>query len=114
MTLSFGDFELSAESYELRRAGESVRVEPRVFEVLAYLVAHRDRVVSKEELLEKLWPDRFVSESALTRALAQLADDRDLHAHHARTGRENVARDFTAEIMAEQTWTLYSQLTGRT
>ncbi|MCB9866013.1 MAG: glycosyltransferase family 4 protein [Phycisphaerales bacterium] len=53
-------------------------------------------------------------ESALTRALAQLADDRDLHAHHARTGRENVARDFTAEIMAEQTWTLYSQLTGRT
>ncbi|MCB1007334.1 MAG: winged helix-turn-helix domain-containing protein [Acidobacteria bacterium] len=69
MTLSFGDFELSAESYELRRAGESVRVEPRVFEVLAYLVAHRDRVVSKEELLEKLWPDRFVSESALTRAI---------------------------------------------
>lgn len=69
MTLSFGEFELSPESYELKRAGEPVRVEPRVLEVIAYLVAHRDRVVPKEELLEKLWPDRFVSESALTRAV---------------------------------------------
>jgi pimeloyl-ACP methyl ester carboxylesterase len=37
-----------------------------VFEVLAYLVAHRDRVVPKEELLDAVWGDRFVSESALT------------------------------------------------
>ena len=68
-TFRFGDFELSPESYELRRAGERLRVEPRVLEVLAYLLAHRGRVVSKEELLDKLWPDRFVSESALTRAI---------------------------------------------
>jgi len=67
--MRFGDFELTPERYELQRAGEPLRVEPRVFEVLAYLVAHRDRVVSKEELLEKLWADRFVSESALTRAV---------------------------------------------
>jgi pimeloyl-ACP methyl ester carboxylesterase/DNA-binding winged helix-turn-helix (wHTH) protein len=43
-----------------------VAVEPQVFDVLVYLVRHRDRVVSKEELLDEVWGDRFVSESALT------------------------------------------------
>ena len=41
-------------------------MEPQVFGVLAYLVEHRDRVVTKNELLDKVWGDRFVSESALT------------------------------------------------
>jgi DNA-binding winged helix-turn-helix (wHTH) protein len=43
-----------------------VHVEPQVFDVLAYLIGHRDRVVSKEELLDEIWGDQFVSESALT------------------------------------------------
>ena len=43
-----------------------VPVEPQVFDVLAYLVRHRDRVVPKTELLDEVWGDRFVSESALT------------------------------------------------
>ncbi len=37
-----------------------------MFDVLRYLVEHRDRVVAKEELLDNVWGDRFVSESALT------------------------------------------------
>ena len=41
-------------------------VEPQVFDVLRYLVEHRERVVTKEELLDNIWGDRFVSESALT------------------------------------------------
>ncbi len=41
-------------------------VEPQVFDVLAHLVRHRDRVVPKAELLDEIWGDRFVSESALT------------------------------------------------
>jgi DNA-binding winged helix-turn-helix (wHTH) protein len=47
----FGDFEVSTSTYELSRAGQRIHLEPRVFEVLAYLLAHRRRVVSKEELL---------------------------------------------------------------
>lgn len=43
-----------------------VHVEPQVFDVLAYLVRHRERVVPKEELLDEIWGDQFVSESALT------------------------------------------------
>ena len=44
-------------------------VEPQVFDVLVYLIRHRDRVVTKAELLDNVWGDRFVSESALASRL---------------------------------------------
>ena len=62
----FGDCELSVERIELRRAGEIVDMEPQVFDVLAYLLRHRERVVPKTELLDQIWGNRFVSESALS------------------------------------------------
>ncbi|WP_084124872.1 alpha/beta fold hydrolase [Demequina sp. NBRC 110054] len=65
----FDDFALDTAAYELRRGGDTVRVEPRVFDLLRHLIEHRDRVVTKEELLDELWGTRFVSESALTTAL---------------------------------------------
>jgi pimeloyl-ACP methyl ester carboxylesterase/DNA-binding winged helix-turn-helix (wHTH) protein len=64
--LVFGDCELDIDRFELRRAGAVVHVEPQVFDVLLYLVRHRERVVSKTELLDGVWGDRFVSETALT------------------------------------------------
>ena len=66
MIFVFGDRELDSDTLELRHAGAVVKVEPQVFDVLAYLVSHRDRVVTKEELLDEVWGDRFVSVSALT------------------------------------------------
>ena len=66
MTYVFGDREIDLDRYEVRRGGHSVPVEPQVFDVLRYLVEHRERVVTKEELLDNIWGDRFVSESALT------------------------------------------------
>ena len=69
MAVTFGEFEISPETYELRRAGRAVHLEPRVFEVLAHLVANRPRVVTKDELLRTLWPGEFVSDSALARAV---------------------------------------------
>jgi DNA-binding winged helix-turn-helix (wHTH) protein/tetratricopeptide (TPR) repeat protein len=62
----FADIELDRDRMVLRRAGEEVAVEPQVFEVLAHLVEHRDRLVPKTELLDEIWGDRFVSESALS------------------------------------------------
>ena len=62
----FEHFELDTEQFELRRDGQTRRVEPQVFDVLRYLIEHCDRVVVKEELLDNIWGDRFVSESALT------------------------------------------------
>ena len=66
MVVRFGQIELDLQAFELRREGRPVHVEPQVFEVVRYLVTHRDRLVPKEELLEKVWGTRFVSESALT------------------------------------------------
>lgn len=65
----FGDFELNLDRYELHRGGDAVKAEPRVLEVLNYLIERRDRVVPKEELLDKLWADVHVSDSALTTAI---------------------------------------------
>jgi len=64
--ISFGDVVIDPDNYELSRGGETVAVEPQVFEVLCYLIEHRDRVVAKDELFDNVWGDRFVSESALS------------------------------------------------
>src|SRR6478735_5313997 len=66
MVLRFADCELDLDRVVLRRAGDEVRIEPQAFDLLAYLVAHRGTMVRKEQLLDDVWGDRFVSESALT------------------------------------------------
>ncbi len=73
MILEFGDFALDEELYQLRRGAEVLKLEPKVLDVLAYLVRHRDRIVTKDELLEKLWPGEFVTESVLTSNVANLS-----------------------------------------
>jgi DNA-binding winged helix-turn-helix (wHTH) protein len=64
--LRFEGFDFDPERFQLRLDGQPIAMEPQVFDVLAYLIEHRDRVVPKEELLDNIWGDRFVSESALT------------------------------------------------
>jgi pimeloyl-ACP methyl ester carboxylesterase/DNA-binding winged helix-turn-helix (wHTH) protein len=68
---TFDDLELDAALFELRRGGTKVPMEPQTFDVLAYLVAHRDRVVPKEELMDAVWGGRFVSEAAVTSRIKQ-------------------------------------------
>lgn len=64
--VGFDLFEVDTGAFELRRDGRAVALEPQVFEVLAHLVLNAGRLVPKEELLDEIWGDRFVSESALT------------------------------------------------
>jgi DNA-binding winged helix-turn-helix (wHTH) protein len=66
MVFRFDDFELDLDTVELRVRGQRQPIEPQVFEVLAVLVQHRDRMVSKEELLDAVWHHRFVTDSAVT------------------------------------------------
>src|SRR5436190_18990430 len=66
MIFTFADCELDVDRRELRRDGALVHVEPQVFDVLHYLVRHRDRVVSKDELYQSVWNGRIVSEATLT------------------------------------------------
>ena len=66
MEVRFADVVVDTDTMQVERAGAPVRVEPQVFDVLAYLIEHRDRMVPKTELLDEIWGDRFVSESTLT------------------------------------------------
>jgi DNA-binding winged helix-turn-helix (wHTH) protein/DNA polymerase III delta prime subunit len=72
MTVCFEDFELDEQLFQLRRGGAVVRLEPKVYDVLAHLVRHRNRVVSKDELLETLWQGEFVSDTVLPRCIATM------------------------------------------
>jgi DNA-binding winged helix-turn-helix (wHTH) protein len=65
----FDSFELDRSQYRLSREQTTIHVKPRVFELLVYLLEHRDRVVKKEELLSTLWEGRFVSEGVLAEAV---------------------------------------------
>ena len=66
MRFTFGEHVLDTDRYLLERGGESLHVQPQVFDVLSHLVLNRERVVPKTELLDTVWGDRFVSESTLT------------------------------------------------
>lgn len=57
---------LDQDLFELRRAGRSVPIEPQAIRVLMHLVTHRGRLVRKDELLDAVWGNRFVTESALS------------------------------------------------
>jgi DNA-binding winged helix-turn-helix (wHTH) protein/TolB-like protein/Flp pilus assembly protein TadD len=69
MRYGFDSHVLDAARRELRRGAERVAVEPQVFDLLLYLIEHRDRVVSRDELLDVIWGGRIVSESAITNAI---------------------------------------------
>ena len=70
MVFRFARVELDEEAYELRCDGVPQRVEPKVLDLLLYMVRHRDRLVTKNELLDHVWPGTVVAESALTRAMS--------------------------------------------
>jgi len=65
MRYLFEDCVLDMDRRELRRGPALRAVEPQVFDLLAHLIRHRHRVVSKDDLIDTIWRGRLVSESAL-------------------------------------------------
>jgi DNA-binding winged helix-turn-helix (wHTH) protein len=70
MIYQFSAFEIDEEKRELRLNGREIALQPRVFDLLLYLVRNRDRVVGKEELLDALWADVIVGDAALQRGIS--------------------------------------------
>src|SRR5687768_8148019 len=72
MSISFGRFVLDESARALRLDGQERPLQPLIFDLLVYLVRHRDRVVSKEELLTALWSGAIVTDGSLQRAISLL------------------------------------------
>lgn len=81
MRYRFGDFELDSDRFELRRKGQSLAAEPQVLSLLLVLAQAGDRLVSKDEIVQKVWDGRIVSDAAITSRLKSarhlLGDDGD-------------------------------------
>ena len=69
MRYLFDDYTLDTERRELHRGAEIVPVTPQVFDLLAYLIHNRERVVSRESLIHAIWDGRIVSDAAVTTRL---------------------------------------------
>ena len=83
MVYVFGDFQLDPQLRQLRRGGQqSESIQPKVFDVLLYLVEHRDRVITKDELMRACWREDFVSDTALLRCLSEARKHLGDTGHH--------------------------------
>ena len=68
----FGEFTVDGDQNVLLRNGSPLALAPKVFDTLLILVDNGGRIVEKEELMNRLWPDSFVEESNLTIDIQQL------------------------------------------
>ena len=89
----FGPFRVDPEKETLFRAGESVPLTPKTFQILLVLVRNSKEVVTKDDLMKTVWPDTFVEEANLSRnifmlrkALGRVGAGPSLHRYRARPG----------------------------
>jgi DNA-binding winged helix-turn-helix (wHTH) protein/TolB-like protein/Tfp pilus assembly protein PilF len=71
-TYSFSDFTLDLARGSLLRDGQELKLRPKVFDALCYLVENNNRLVSKDELIKAVWPDSFVTDDSLVQCLVEL------------------------------------------
>lgn len=69
---AFGSFVADTVTRRLWREGQPVPITAKTFDVLAVLLEHRDRLVTKDELLDRVWPDTAVQENNLARQVSSL------------------------------------------
>ncbi|MDG1752098.1 MAG: winged helix-turn-helix domain-containing protein [Thalassotalea sp.] len=66
MIYQFNDIDVDLNQFELRIAGEKTSIEPKVFNLIVYLIQHRERIISRDELFEQVWQGRAVSDTTLS------------------------------------------------
>jgi TolB-like protein len=105
MQFFFTDHVLDKDRRELHRGDGPIALEPQVFDLLVYLLEGRDRVVTKDELIDSIWGGRIVSESTLTsriNAARKAVDDSGRDQKLIRTIARKGFR-FVAEVRCQQT-----------
>jgi TolB-like protein/DNA-binding winged helix-turn-helix (wHTH) protein/Tfp pilus assembly protein PilF len=96
----FDDFVVDPEAWQLYRAGQEIHLEPVVLELLIYLISHRDGLVTRRELMDTVWGDTVISESALSQAIFRLRkalQDASATPHYVETVHSKGYR-FIAEV----------------
>ena len=76
----FGEFTLDVARGCVLKAGEEIKLRPKVYETLKYLVEHPGRLIAKQELIQAVWPDAFVTDDSVVQCTVELRralDDRD-------------------------------------
>src|ERR687887_1639752 len=68
----FGSFRLDPDNARLWRGAQAIALTPKAFEVLHYLVTHPDRLVTKDTLLDAVWPETAISEAVVRIAISEL------------------------------------------
>jgi predicted ATPase/DNA-binding winged helix-turn-helix (wHTH) protein len=68
----FGEFTLDLTKGCVFKAGEEIKLRPKVFEALKYLVEHPGRLIGKQELMQAVWPDSFVTDDSLVQCTLEL------------------------------------------
>jgi TolB-like protein/Tfp pilus assembly protein PilF len=68
----FDGFVVDPEAWRLSRAGREIHLDPVVLKLLIYLIVNKDRLVTRHELMDTVWGDTVISESALFQAVARL------------------------------------------
>src|SRR5262245_20872412 len=71
-TYTFAGISVDRRRLTAMKDGAAIDLEPKAFDVLLFLIDHRDRLVTKDELLNAVWKDTFVTPNVLTRAVAQV------------------------------------------
>jgi TolB-like protein/Tfp pilus assembly protein PilF len=104
MIYRFGEFELDTAKQELRAGGNVRLLEPQVYAVLALLVENRDRLVATDELIEKVWDGRVISDAAVSSRIKSarqaLGDDGKLQRYIRTRPRQGFR--FVADVSAER------------
>jgi len=72
VTIRFGPFTLSLDNRQLKRHDAVIHLTPKAFQLLTALVEERPRVLTKSELLERLWPGTFVAEANVSNLIAEI------------------------------------------
>lgn len=72
MKCRFAQWTLDLDNYRLIQSGDPIAVRPKTFKLLCYFALNPQRLITREEIFEKIWPNRCVSDESLTTCIKEL------------------------------------------